>query len=623
MMESLPDSCLLLIFSKLRYEDLCLGVRMCCHHWRSLTFDRDLWRHIIVPAHFSNCRLYLMLQKVHEHVEDLDLSSCDYISQVGLMELALLSFPRLKKLSVPITGVFGDSLFLRLSQSCPVLEELEHVTPNLDDTCNPVLCQMLFPLLKVLNDRPVAQFGRIRKSPQLQLDVQKRTWWQRALTRLAEACDQVSAYKCCRGMEYIDGDGFKHISESFSALTELELRHCSLTDKAFQLFAEHNKVGGLSKLIMDKPGDITDESLSIIAEFSPKLTNLKLSRCALITNSGVLNLTAKCKYLTELHLNNSPSFLGSPKPKSDIDNSCLKSIGENCPLLLTFRLFYSSLVSTEGFQAMLTGCKNLRGLMLYECAHISDDCLETFLGFPHLRALILVNSSDVTPRGIINFILKAPTLARLSFYAKQDDFLHDLSSLAESTYEGICLQPTTFHPNVLKFLTLRGVGSSFIQLITVLCPALLMLDLRSGCFVDSVCLKNVVKNCEILEELDVSSCDYDCESSLLSTVSEHCTHLRKLAFGGSVNDCSHEDLYAVIQSCQSLRLLTLNQPKWPQLKEEELVAKIKEHHGGQCCVKIDKEFDDEDSFFLDLHFTPIKYLNSVPNSKSILLSKEA
>lgn len=616
-MESLPDSVLLLIFSKLRYEDLCFGVRLVCSHWHQLSFDRDLWRHVIVPSHFSNRRVLLLLERVNEHVEELDLSNCDDVTQQGLLDLASMDFPKLKKLSVPITGTFGDTLFLRLSQACPILEELENVSPNLDDTCNPVLCQMLFPALKVMHDRPVANCGRIRRTQHLNIDTQKKTWWQRSITRLATACDQITSYKCCRGMEYLDSEGLDHVSQCFPNLSDLELRHCSLTDVGFKYFAQHNKVKGLKKLIMDKPGDLTDEALHIIADSCPNLQNLKLSRCALITNFGLLSLTSKCRKLSELHLNNSPSFLGSPKPKSDIDNSCLKSIADHCPRLVCFRLFYSSLVTSEGFQNLVTGCKYLQGLMLYECAHIDDGCLNMLLKLKFLRAFVLVNSNDVSPQGIINFVLHAPSLSRLSFYAKGDNFLGDLSEVAEKTYSTICSEDKTFRPNVVKYLTLRGVGSSFIQLVTVLCPSLMLLDLRSGCVVDSKCLINVIKNCEYLEELDVSSCDYECDSSLLKAISEYGAALRKISFGGSKPSCQIEDLYEVVQRCPSLRLLTLNVPNWPQLKEDELVEVVKKHHGQQCCVKVDKELDDDKSYFLDLHFTPLKFLHCISPAEKV------
>ena len=63
-MDGLPDSLLLEIFRYLPLDELCLGARMVCRRWRSVTHDAELWKFIDIPEYFTDDRTILLLKQV-------------------------------------------------------------------------------------------------------------------------------------------------------------------------------------------------------------------------------------------------------------------------------------------------------------------------------------------------------------------------------------------------------------------------------------------------------------------------------------------------------------------------------------------------------------------------------
>ncbi|KAK2141641.1 hypothetical protein LSH36_1062g00008 [Paralvinella palmiformis] len=80
------------------------------------SFDPSPWRHVDVPDHFSDTRLLLLQNNVHEDVEELYLSSCNCLTTDGIIQLAKqLYFPRLKTLSIPICIILPDEVCTALN----------------------------------------------------------------------------------------------------------------------------------------------------------------------------------------------------------------------------------------------------------------------------------------------------------------------------------------------------------------------------------------------------------------------------------------------------------------------------------------------------------------------------
>ena len=619
-MEFFPDSLLLDIFSYLNYEDLCLGVRATCERWRRLTHDSTLWKNVQIADHFTDERFLLLLQQpfVHQNVEGLECSKCENLTAESFDKLADLDLPKLRTLCVPLISAFPLSIYAKLAKSCPYLEELENVGAKPDESIQPLQIQMMFLALTTVHDKPLASYGRLRRGTPMAGN-EKRNHWLNDLADVALHCPNVHTYHCRRGLEYVNDDGLEKISVLFPNLKKLELGYCSITDGGLKLFFQNNQCG-LKELIFDKPGDITDEGLKIIADNCPNLENLKASRCLGITNEGVMYLAKKCRRLSELHLNNTVySFEEEHVKKCDFSNECVQSVAVECPDLVYLRVFYSAVLGLPGLNSVQQNCSLLQGLMLYECPQVDDACMAEVAKMLQLKAVVLVGCNNMTPAGVIDLVLLAPKLLRFTMFSNMltQTFFGDMSDLAETTYAKISDEQAGYLPSQIKKITLKGVGGPFLQLLTVLCPDLHTLDLRDGCIVNDVALRSVIRNCENLKVLDVQNLD-SLNDAFLDTLCEHAPKLRKLGLGQAVRHVSNTGLARLVSTCESLMSVSMD-TKGTDVDEELLIDITRAHHGGNCFLHVDYECRQPDNYLeenhrlVDLHFTPIKYLSSVPS----------
>ncbi len=616
LLDELPDSLLLEIFSNVGYESLCLGVRMVCSRWHKISQDADLWRYIDIPEHYTDARFILFLEQIQQHVEGIECSKCENLTSEAYQIMGKMTFPRLKHLAVPVVNGYTDEMYEMLVNVCPLLEELENITANVDNTCHPLCVQMSFKTLKVVHDKPLSAYGRIRKAAP-GLGQQKRDLWLNDLTAVAAACPDVDTYRCRRGLDYVNDESFEKISQMFPKLMFLELNYCSITDQGLDIFFKHQK-GVLREIVLDKAGELTDKGLKVLADNCPRLSILKVSRIVCVSNIGVAYLVEKCRHLQELHLNNTVyKFDESANKKVHFNNTVLHHIGAACRDLIYFRMFYSDHITTSGMIGLSEGCRILQGVMLYECPQIDDSSLKSLLDLPFLKAIVLSNCKGITPKGLLDFVLLAPCLYRLTFYTNEDYFYGDMTQLAEDTYERL---DVNFRPNVLKKLTLKGVGGAFVQLLTVLCPSLHSLDLRESTTVGTLCLETVLRNCSELRTLDVQFVPA-LEDAFLHAISKHGMALRRLGLGSAVMTLSTEALVEIIKECPSLISIAMD-TQGSIINEEVLVNAAKEYHGGNCFLHLDPECrEPQQDFphrFIELHFTPIKFLGSVPTSYKII-----
>jgi hypothetical protein len=370
------------------------------------------------------------------------------------------------------------------------------------------------------------------------------------------------------------------------------------------------------EVTFDKPGPLTDRGLRAIADNFLMLTNIKISRCCQITNSGVQYLVDKCRDITDLHINNAVGYFEGAEDqdcKDDITDETLSHIGDNLSRLSFLRIFYSVRLSHVGLQSVVDGCPHLYGVMLFECGILDDTALEVLQRCRFLKVLILVGCDAMTPKGVVNFILRAPRLARLTYYTKNTDFYGDMSSLGDEIYGQIDEISEDYRPNAVNKLALRGVGSGFLQLITVLCPNLITLELKDKCFVSSHSLVSVLQNCELLQNLDITSMG-KADDEFLRACCSYAPELRVLSLGGAVHYMTSSAICDVIKTCVSLRTVTMD-IMGADIDEDMVVHTAKQYHGGHCFLYVDNDVSFTDDVprqrYLELHFTPIKYLCSI------------
>lgn len=235
----------------------------------------------------------------------------------------------------------------------------------------------------------------------------------------------------------------------FSALTELVLNHCPITDKGLQqLFA---KPDSASIVGLHLEGTcITDASLRLIAQFLPSIRLLDLSKCPQITEKGLLYLLERCKelrylglrdnmavtdsvaalafrlpFLQRLDLDGSyhltdglaksltmhkrPSLFGLMKKNTPSKVSgvieelslsgcplspvALPTILAYCPRLVSLNLAYCPQISDRVMGDIIEICSSLTSLTLRATPAISDASLASFHG---LDSLLLLENSQIS-----------------------------------------------------------------------------------------------------------------------------------------------------------------------------------------------------------------------------------
>ena len=117
----------------------------------------------------------------------------------------------------------------------------------------------------------------------------------------------VCGCRCCRGLGYVDDKSLERLSVLFPRLGSVELRLCSTTDDGLVKFCHHNQLdGGLRRLVLDRPGDITDRALMMLADHSPSLLHLTLAHCPSVTNSALRSVcTALSSSSSSIYLSTS------------------------------------------------------------------------------------------------------------------------------------------------------------------------------------------------------------------------------------------------------------------------------------------------------------------------------
>lgn len=617
----LPDSIILQVFSYLRKRVLCQGARLTCKRWWLISQDPSLWKELVIPVHFTDHRFLLLMQQVGPHVEELDCSLCEVLTCNVFLQLTTIcpELPNIKKLALPIEPNTTNTVdnvgdyFKCLSMILPNLESLENISClNTDLTVNTLECQSYFSNITYLYDNPTTSFGRISEVLRHK-NKEKAEKWSINIQQVAEICSKVCNYKCTKGSGYIGEMALELIGSLFPNLSTIELRFCTLTDQAVEKFFAHCNFDTVREIVLEKPDQLSDIGLATIAKYSKNLKKIKLSRCSEITRTGILFLASNCVSITSLHINTSKGWstdTNSNVLSDQIDDDTVDHIAKNCIHLESLRILYSSKLTKHGIHSLYSHSKHLRALMFFECPKIGDSALKDIAKIQPLQRLVLV-STQVSPKGVINLILEAPSLKALTLYCNDDSaFDKDMSDLGEEIYSKIDAPGSDYRPNSVTSIALRGVGGAFVQLITVLSPNLLHLDLRDGksSFSTST-LKSALSNCDYLETLDVSA-KLALKTVLFEAMAETGKCLRKLSLSSNVKLCKTEHFLPIIQRCRCLEMIAMD-ISGSDIDEKQLAMFIKEYHGDQCYTHVDPSHDRDPQFnskFISFHFTPIIYL---------------
>ncbi len=565
---------------------------------------------------------------------EVDCTDCDNLTRDVFEAMSLRDFPSLRRLQLPVDWLtwserthLTDQCYRRLVNACPELQSLENlVAPSGEQralaaqsgcTMLPHQVLALFPKLTEVHDKPVYMYGRLRQTQPHDAKSKKSAWLQH-LSELSVACPEIHTYRCRRARGYIDDETLLQIGQFFPNLSTIELHTPSITCAGLTQFFEQGPASRkLTEIILDNPNEITDEGLKIIAQFCPELEYIKLSHVLDVTNEGVGHLVAGCPRLRQIHLNNADLDKRRPIGRDQWDDTLLRELSWSCPHLENVRLFNTERIKVSGLEPLTHCGRFLTGIMLSNCAGVDDACMQVLTRLRHLKAVVLTECNHVTPQGVLDLVLAAGNLLRLTVHSRSKLFYGPQKELMSSVAEKL---ESVQLPSPLKKLNVEGVGGDFLEILTAVCPELHTLGLDARIRIDIQAFRNVLRNAEKLACLDLQSVTTYLNEDFLPVLAEHGRCLQKVALGRHMWNFGQKLLANVFTHCTELRFLSMDvhHKKIPDTSNNQsnispdvdvgnLLSVARASHKGACYLHVTSP--NEGGQYVEFHMTPAKYLD--------------
>ena len=279
-------------------------------------------------------------------------------------------------------------------------------------------------------------------------------------------------------------NGFGEIKK-LSSLTSLNLRECEITDLEVQDIAEN--LPRLQQLNLELCPLITDEGLQAIAAKLPLLQKLNLNFCKLITDIGVQAIAEKLPLLQKLNLN----FC---KLITDIG---VQAIAEKLPLLQQLNLRYCELITDAGVQAIAEKLPLLQELDLSVCTLITDAGVQAIAEkLPLLQKLDLSFCKLITDIGVQAIAEKLPLLQQLN--------LRYCELITDAGVQAIAEKLPLLQQLNLRYCEL--ITDAGVQAIAEKLPLLQELDLSVCTLITDAGVQAIAEKLPLLQKLNLNCC---------------------------------------------------------------------------------------------------------------------
>ncbi|XP_056907647.1 dynein regulatory complex subunit 6 isoform X1 [Takifugu flavidus] len=347
------------------------------------------------------------------------------------------------------------------------------------------------------------------------------------------------------------------ILKGCSFLLYLNLSKTHVTDKTLkELFRNCLNLQYLSLAYCNR---VTDEGFLCLAKEKVcyNLLYLDLSGCTQMTVNGFMSISAGCRLLREVVINDMPtlsdkcvlalidgcpslsaiSLLGVPH----LSNATLEAIVENTSLD-TFRLQGNNQLTDVSWQALCRSSRDLRWLHVAECPRLTDASLKSFATLKHLQHLNVSLCSRVGDVGIQYLIESSScTLRELDIsHSRTTDrsvmrILQNLCNL-EHLNLSYCEQLTDlclewFGGSSIRSLDISGCNIQDRGLALLEGVQLKKLALAGCVRITDAGIEVLCKNVRCLEHMDVSHCAALTEQAIRA-ISFYCRGLSTLQMAG-------------------------------------------------------------------------------------------
>ncbi|XP_061179862.1 uncharacterized protein LOC133188446 [Saccostrea echinata] len=582
----LPEEMLLLIFSYIPLYNLFFSVQKTCLAWRNLCFHHSLWTTVHyskqIDDKLSKEELHLVLKYVARGLQHLvfekpfqlkemdfnfhKILQCILHEDIDLTNISTLKIPSIPKMyleplvekcsnlsSVEVSyyyayynnGDFFENMkklphlkIFKITESSKSAEAIVEPAHHLQATFNAFLSDM-FCTLTVLETVHIASVNKLMDST------------LQALLKNCRNLKELALYGC----DSISNAGFKALSEK-SGITSLHLNSTSVTDKGMEHICRccHNLQSvsfagcmyvtdvsikhlcthcpNLESLCVADPeifyhkSNITDGGLDYLSQYTGALQSLTMCNSAQISDLGLDQLARSCSKLTHLDVSGCLS----------VTDSTLQVLAQHCTFLQNVNFSECVHLTGKGINPLVVSCRWLQTLNVANCPFVENLDFEAFdlMESPYERyfkerdkLLISCGTLEMLENNLQNCD-KIQQEVEFSPPRKNQARLNFLNTLSSSVPE------PKIHSE-LRFLNIglcSKITNQCLRQIATYCPDLRSLDIN-GCFNTSdLGISYIVKGCQSLEILNLSSgsmiqkmCQTDQSLELIAT---HCKCLRRL-----------------------------------------------------------------------------------------------
>ncbi|KAG0171751.1 SCF ubiquitin ligase complex subunit [Apophysomyces sp. BC1015] len=219
-------------------------------------------------------------------------------------------------------------------------------------------------------------------------------------------------------------------------LERITLTGCSsLTDEGLVALLSGSACNNLVSMDLSYIANVTDVTITLIADNCPRLQGLNLSMCKEdmehavgVTDAGIVRLAKRCTGLRRIKLNNC----------SKLTDTSAIALAEHCPALLEIDLMNCS-ITNGSLHAIFARCRELREFRLNQCTKLNDAAFtHSVLAKPYpsgtyyeqLRILDLTAVESVTDLAVRQIVQSAPKLRNL--------VLNKCSHVSDDSVQAIC-----------------------------------------------------------------------------------------------------------------------------------------------------------------------------------------
>lgn len=235
---------------------------------------------------------------------------------------------------------------------------------------------------------------------------------------------------------------------------------------------------------------VSDRSVRFLCESTPKLMELSVRNCPLLTSNAIVGLGAELRGL---------NLSGCPRITD------LVPIATKCSSLERLNL-HGLRLSDEAVEAIARGCARLSSLHLSSAnpfggsSRLSDACLIALSNLTDLKCLNLQGNGQLSDEALSTLSRSRCRLERL-----------DLSGCFRLTDTGLSsyLEPGADAARHLTHLSLArcyNLTDQALSCVARSCPRLVHLDVQGCVGVGYTGLKEVLENCTQLQTLDMGGC---------------------------------------------------------------------------------------------------------------------